>query len=158
MTHSRALPTHVAEAASRALDLMEERWANASDVSIAPLSPSQLRVLYTLEDHDGTNLRTLAQTLSITSAATSQLCDRIEAVGFLERAANPHNGREVQVQLTDPGRAYLERLRSERREVLMPIIESLPSRDRAALLDGLSAVAAVTASEAPPPAGTARGA
>ncbi|MFD3565888.1 MarR family transcriptional regulator [Streptomyces sp. NPDC058667] len=158
MTRSPVLPTHVAEAASRALELMEERWANGSEVSIAPLSPSQLRVLYTLEDHDGTSLRALARTLSITSAATSQLCDRIEAVGFLQRAANPRNGREVQVQLTDPGRAYLERLRSERRGVLMPIIESLPSRDRTALLHGLSAATAATAAEASPSAGTARGA
>ncbi|AYN42713.1 MarR family transcriptional regulator [Streptomyces dangxiongensis] len=123
---------------------MEERWANTPEVNIAPLSPSQLRVLYTLEDHDGTNLRTLARTLSITSAAVSQLCDRIEAAGFLERVPNPHNRREVQVQLTGSGRTYLERLRSERRQALTPIIEALPSHDRAALLDGLTALAAAT--------------
>ncbi|WP_308346389.1 MarR family winged helix-turn-helix transcriptional regulator [Streptomyces sp. ISL-66] len=122
-------------------------------MSIAPLSPSQLRVMYLLEDRDGVNLRSLAQALSISPAATSQLCDRIEAAGLLERVPNPHNGREVQVLLTGPGRTYLHNLRNQRRDTLAPVITALTAHDRAALLEGLAGLAAATGAADDPPAG-----
>ncbi|MFJ3231242.1 MarR family winged helix-turn-helix transcriptional regulator [Streptomyces sp. NPDC086787] len=122
--------------ASTAVELLEVLWGRAST---APASPSQMRVLLTLEHQDGINLRTLADSLASTPPSTSRLCDRLVAAGFVERAVSPANRREVQLHLSDRGRTFLDDLRARRQQELQAVLELMPVAKRTALLEGLEA-------------------
>jgi len=82
ISHPRPEPQEVARVTSEAAELLEVLWGRAST---APVSASQLRVLFILEHNEGINLRTLADALGSTPPSTSRLCDRLQAVGFVER-------------------------------------------------------------------------
>ncbi|MCX4853284.1 MarR family transcriptional regulator [Streptomyces canus] len=126
-----------------AVELLEVVWGRAST---APTSASQLRVLHILEHHDGINLRTLAESLASTPPATSRLCDRLVAAGFVERVVSEENRREVRLPLSGPGRAFLVDLRARRERELQTVLADMPAAKRVALLEGLEAfcVAAAT--------------
>lgn len=129
-----------------AVELLEVVWGRAST---APTSASQLRVLHVLEHHDGINLRTLAESLASTPPSTSRLCDRLQAAGFIERAASPEDRREVRLHLSGPGRAFLADLRSRREAELRKVLADMPAAKRIALLEGLEAFCATAAAQIP---------
>ncbi|QMV20831.1 MarR family transcriptional regulator [Streptomyces sp. SCUT-3] len=155
---SSPLPPPTAEAAcaaSSAVELLEVLWGRGREVSAAPVSPSQLRVLFVLEHQEGINLRTLAEAMESTPPSVSRLCDRLQAVGFLERAPCPSSRRELVLRLTRRGAAYLADLRARRERELHKVVAAMPPADRAALLAGLTSFCAAAAAEALPPAGEA---
>lgn len=90
---------------SQASELLEVLWGRAST---APVSASQLRVLFILEHHEGINLRTLADSLGSTPPSTSRLCDRLQAVGFVERRTSAGSRRELELFLSRRGSAFLD--------------------------------------------------
>ncbi len=122
--------------ASVAAELLEIVWGRAST---APVSSSQLRVLFILEHNEGINLRTLADGLGSTPPSVSRLCDRLEAVGFVERAPSSSSRRELQLHLSGRGRTFLRDLRVRREKELRAVVAQMPATKRAALLDGLEA-------------------
>ncbi|MBM9458784.1 MarR family transcriptional regulator [Nocardioides sp. zg-536] len=60
--------------------------------------------------------------LSVTSAATSQIVDRLEQRGHVRREPHPTDRRRTLVQLTDSGR-------TEAIELLMPMFRALAATD-----------------------------
>ncbi|MBY8883462.1 MarR family transcriptional regulator [Streptomyces sp. PTM05] len=132
----RRQPDEVARVASVAAELLEVLWGRAST---APVSTSQLRVLFILEHNEGINLRTLAETLGSTPPSMSRLCDRLEAVGFVERATSDTSRREVRLRVSARGREFLRDLRSRRERELRTVVERMAPAKRSALLDGLEA-------------------
>ncbi|MDF3301245.1 MarR family winged helix-turn-helix transcriptional regulator [Streptomyces tropicalis] len=136
----RPQPPEVARVTSEAAELLEVLWGRAST---APVSASQLRVLFILEHNEGINLRTLADTLGSTPPSTSRLCDRLEAVGFVRRQTAATSRREVQLELSRRGHAFLADLRARRETALQSVLERMPAAQRAALLTGLEAFCAV---------------
>ncbi|WP_435842114.1 MarR family winged helix-turn-helix transcriptional regulator [Streptomyces hirsutus] len=133
-------PGRAAEAACEVVELLEVLWDRGRDAApVAPVSTSQLRVLYSLEREQGINLRRLGEILGSSPPSVSRLCDRLEALGFVERTPSPVSRRELMLNLTRRGAAYLRELRVQREEVLRSVIESMPPDSRAALRDGLDA-------------------
>ncbi len=128
---------------SVAAELLEVLWGRAST---APVSSSQLRVLFILEHNEGINLRTLADALGSTPPSVSRLCDRLQAVGFVERAPSSSSRRELQLRLSGRGSAFLRDLRARREKELSAVVEQMPAARRAALLDGLEAFCDTAAS------------
>ena len=106
-------------------------------LTTAPVSTSQLRVLYILEHNEGINLRTLTEALGSTPPSVSRLCDRLQAVGFVERAPSTNSRRELQLRLSARGRTFLRDLRARRERELRAVIGRMPAKQRAALLAGL---------------------
>ncbi|KRD09470.1 MULTISPECIES: MarR family winged helix-turn-helix transcriptional regulator [unclassified Streptomyces] len=141
---SRPQPDQVARVTSQASELLEVLWGRAST---APVSASQLRVLFILEHHEGINLRTLADSLGSTPPSTSRLCDRLQAVGFVERRTAAGSRRELELFLSRRGRAFLADLRSRREAALEDVLEQMPAVQRSALLRGLEAFCAAAASQ-----------
>ena len=131
---------------STAAELLEVLWGRAST---APASVSQLRVLFILEHHEGINLRTLAGSLASTPPSTSRLCDRLQAVGFVERTVSATSRREVRLHLSKRGRAFLADLRERRERELRALLEQMPAAKRTALLSGLEAFCETAASRIP---------
>ena len=58
-------------------------------------------------DTEGTRIVTVAERLGTTRQAASQLVQAIERLGYLERAADPEDGRGVLVRHTAAGRKLL---------------------------------------------------
>ncbi|MDF9811264.1 MarR family transcriptional regulator [Streptomyces sp. SPB162] len=157
--HSSRPATHLDEAAGAAseiTELLEVLWNRGRNDSAAPVSASQLRVLFILADHEGINLRSLSEALGSAPPSVSRLCDRLQAVGFLERDPNPESRREVRLRLSGRGTKFLEELRARRREELSQVLVTMQPAARRDLLSGLRAFRNAAASEAPPlPARTA---
>ncbi|MYW04965.1 MarR family transcriptional regulator [Streptomyces sp. SID3343] len=140
--------------ATAAAELLETLLGRAST---APVSTSQLRALFLLEQHDGINLRTLADGLGSTPSSTSRLCDRLDAVGFVERLPSANSRRELQLRLSGRGRAFLVDLRARREREMAVVIARMPVESRAMLLTGLESLRSATASLAAEAADAARG-
>ena len=63
----------------------------------------------------------------------TQLIGRLQESGLVDRAADPADGRVVQVRLTEEGRAMLARRRAVRAERLAEILARLSPDEQAAL-------------------------
>lgn len=141
---SNPRPDEVARVTSEAAELLEVLWGRAST---APVSASQLRVLFILEHNDGINLRMLADALASTPPSTSRLCDRLEAVGFVERHVSTTSRRELCLRLSRRGQTFLVDLRARRERALRSVLEQMPAAKRTALLEGLEAFCVSAAAE-----------
>ncbi|MFV2119333.1 MarR family winged helix-turn-helix transcriptional regulator [Streptomyces sp. Act-28] len=127
-----------ARAAGEVIELLEILWEHGREVaSLVPVSATQLRVLYALEREDGINLRTLSELLGSAPSSVSRLCDRLEALGFVERFPSPVSRRELELRLTKPAKAHLGDLRARREKALTAAIAAMPPSTRASLLEGL---------------------
>lgn len=132
-------PRRAAQTACEVIELLEVLWERGRDaVSSAPVSASQLRVMYSLDREEGINLRTLGELLGSAPSSVSRLCDRLQALGFVERAPSPVSRRELELRLTGPGKEYLQELRVRREEALLAAIETMTPRTREALVEGLT--------------------
>ncbi|HZG06108.1 MAG TPA: MarR family transcriptional regulator [Streptomyces sp.] len=132
--HSR----DAARAASEVIELLEVLWERGREAaSPVPVSASQLRVLYVLDRDEGINLRTLSEALGSAPSSVSRLCDRLQAVGFVERAPSPASRRELELRLTGRGRTYLRDLRELREKALAVAIAEMSPTARKALAEGL---------------------
>ncbi|MBO8186340.1 MarR family winged helix-turn-helix transcriptional regulator [Streptomyces spirodelae] len=141
--------------AGEVIELLEVLWERGrNSAAAAPVSPSQLRVMYCVGRDEGMNLRTLGEALGSAPSSVSRLCDRLEAIGFVERSPSPTSRRELELRLTRRGRAYLRDMREQREEVLLEILTAMPSREREALLKGLKGFVAAAEGSSCPPAAT----
>nr|WP_234320053.1 MarR family transcriptional regulator [Streptomyces sp. SBT349] len=128
-----------ARAASDVIELLEVLWERGRDAaSPVPVSSSQLRVLYILERDEGINLRGLGDLLGAAPSSVSRLCDRLQAVGFVERATSQTSRRELELRLTAGGRRFLAELRERREEALTAAIATMTPAARSALVEGLA--------------------
>lgn len=93
---------------------------------------------YSLDREEGLNLRTLGELLGSAPSSASRLCDRLQALGFVERAPSPVSRRELELRLTSQGRAYLLELRPRREEALLAAIAAMTPTAREAVLEGLT--------------------
>ncbi|MFD7818968.1 MarR family winged helix-turn-helix transcriptional regulator [Streptomyces sp. NPDC059785] len=129
---------------SEAAELLEIVWGRAST---SPVSASQLRVLFILEHNEGINLRSLADALGSTPPSTSRLCDRLQAVGYVERRPSATSRRELRLFLSPRGSSFLRELRSRREAALESVLAQMPASQRTALLRGLESFCAAAAAQ-----------
>ncbi|MEU3409114.1 MarR family transcriptional regulator [Streptomyces sp. NPDC006670] len=131
---------------SELIELLEVVWERSRDTAGAPpVSSAQARVLFLVEANGQLNLSELGKLLEAAPPSATRLCDRLQAVGFLERHPGAGDRREVLIRLTPAGLTYLERLRTRRQEVLAEAMAGMPEASRAALATGLAAFCAAVA-------------
>lgn len=118
------------------------RWA----VRVVPKQMS-MTALSTLSTLAAGPLRVsdLAEREGATQPGMTALVNRLAAAGYVERAADPHDGRATLVQLTAPGEHVLDERRAARIAALRAEIETLPPEHRRALADALPAIEFLTA-------------
>ncbi len=135
---SRQPPHEAAREASEVIELLEVLWEQGRDaVRTAAVSPSQLRVLYSLDREEGINLRRLGELLDSAPSSVSRLCDRLQAMGLIERAPSPVSRRELELHLTPKARKYLAELRTRREQALLTALDLMPAKARRDLIKGL---------------------
>ena len=68
------------------------------------LSMSQIGALYHLRRHGSSGVSDLGEHLGVTSAAASQMLERLVQQGLILRTEDPHDRRSKQIMLTEKGR------------------------------------------------------
>ncbi|MFD5932539.1 MarR family winged helix-turn-helix transcriptional regulator [Streptomyces sp. NPDC060333] len=123
------------------VELLDVIWENARQgTAAAPASASQLRLMYLVDRRPGIRMRALADLLGAAAPSVTRLCDRLEALAFIERHPCPDSGREITLRLTPAGQAHLARIRESREQTLSQALASMTSDNRRALATGLAAL------------------
>jgi DNA-binding MarR family transcriptional regulator len=101
------------------------------DRALKPLgiTRSQWWVLAFLSRHDGMTQTSLASDLDLTKVAIGGLLDRMEASGYVERRADPNDGRARRVHLTSAGIALVGTIRENVEAVEVGILAKIPEAD-----------------------------
>ncbi|QFU86632.1 MarR family winged helix-turn-helix transcriptional regulator [Amycolatopsis sp. YIM 10] len=131
-------PEELLHVLTEVVEQVEVIWERSRSTSPAPLSVSQLRAMFVLETAEYLNVRDLATALNSSPPSVSRLCDRLQAVGFLDRSSSSVSRREVELRLSDRGRQYLVELRERRTAHLRDVIGALPATTRSQLAGGLA--------------------
>jgi DNA-binding MarR family transcriptional regulator len=144
----RALATQVAAGLERLVGLIR---------SLSPpsgLSLTATLTLTTLERSGPCRLTSLAASQGVTQPAMTQLIARLREAGLVERAADPGDGRIVQIRITADGRALVARRRAVRAERLAGWLAQLSPEEQAALAAALPVIEALARSRPGPLAPT----
>ena len=94
------------------------------------------------------HLRQLAERLGMTDQGASKIVDEMERRGYVERRADPSDGRVKQLRLTRRGRAALAMARRFHAAYERRLRDAAGARDVAALRRVLEVVVAATGSSA----------
>lgn len=111
------------------------------------LTHPQYLVMLALWERSPRTVRSVADALYLEPPTLTPLLKRLEAIGYVTRARNPSNERELAVELTDRGRALRERAEQVPRQIVerlgVPLDVLAEVRDR--LTDLLAATRAAAA-------------
>src|SRR5690349_20435406 len=107
------------------------------------LSLTAAATLTTLERSGPSRLTALAAYEGVTQPAMTQLVDRLQGMGLLERTPDPSDGRVVRVRITGAGRTLLARRRAVRAERVAELLVRLSPGDQALLTAALPAMEAL---------------
>jgi DNA-binding MarR family transcriptional regulator len=99
----------------------------------------QFRMLVVLSTRGATKLVTVADLLQVAPSTAMRMIDRLIAAGLADRQTNPDNRRETLLQLTEEGRRAVEDVTARRRAEIAAIVERLVPKQRAALVEALTA-------------------
>jgi DNA-binding MarR family transcriptional regulator len=106
------------------------------------LTTTQIRVLSLLAAAaDGLSLTAIADQLDLGRPSASRICQRLVRDRLVTRSQGP--GHEIRLALTSEGIETLGRLDELRLRLLRPLVDQLPSPQRAAAIDALTAFAVV---------------
>jgi DNA-binding MarR family transcriptional regulator len=115
------------------------------------LSLTSAATLATLERFGPSRLTWLAAREGVTQPAMTQLIARLQDAGLVDRAADPADGRVVQVRITADGLAMLAGRRAVRAERLAGLLDRLSPDEREALATALPAMDALVNAQRPEP-------
>jgi DNA-binding MarR family transcriptional regulator len=97
----------------------------------------QIIVMYSLTWEGPQPMSTLAQTLRLSLAATSQLVDRLVEGDYVRREENQDDRRVRIVKMRPRGKQFMDRLNEIRRRELAEAFDRLPREVRRRLTDVL---------------------
>jgi DNA-binding MarR family transcriptional regulator len=123
----------------RLIGLANRSTAGASTVYMyeSGLTFPQIIVMYALTWQGPQPMTTLAQTLRLSLAATSQLVDKLVEGQFVAREEDPNDRRVRIVRMRPHGKQFMDRLDEMRRRELTEAFDQLPPKVRARLADVL---------------------
>lgn len=144
----------IADALVTASRLLLDITARSVAVVDDTLTVPQLRVLVILSSRGATNLTTLAGQLDVQPSTIGRMAERLVTAGLIDRRPHPSSRREIVVELTRRGRAVVDTVAARRRAEIARVIETMPARERQAMLRALHAF---TEAGGEPPADTPAG-
>uniref|UniRef100_UPI000B0236EE MarR family winged helix-turn-helix transcriptional regulator n=1 Tax=Streptomyces niveiscabiei TaxID=164115 RepID=UPI000B0236EE len=104
------------------------------------LSLAQLRTLVALEGCGPVKLAVLAEVLGVNSSTALRSVMRLEQAGLVDRRASEVSRREVVLRLTGRGEDLVRQVLDHRRREVEKLVEGVPPRVRAGLVEGLRAL------------------
>jgi len=134
------------DAALDALLLASRTLVAISAQSIAAVvdevDPVQFRVLVVVASRGPCSLGGVAAAVGLHVSTASRTCDRLVAMGLLDRAASPADRRNLELTLTVEGTALVGRVLRGRRAALEPVLGKLSARQHRRLTTALRDFAA----------------
>ena len=106
----------------------------------ADISPGAFSALAALSAAGPLRSGDLATREGVAAPTMTRIVASLEDAGYVQRTADPQDGRAVLVDLTDTGAALLVGERSTRARELRRRVAALPASDRAALVAALPAL------------------
>lgn len=98
------------------------------------VNPGQFPVLLTLWEQDGVTQAELVEQLAVEQPTMAGTLKRMERDGFIERVADPDDGRQAHINLTRRGRALQDVLIASARETNAVALGGLSATDAALLV------------------------
>lgn len=106
-----------------------EQSLNKQDITLA-----QFEILMTLKNCQGISQQELAEHMLVTKGNVCVLVERLEKSGWVERSADPTDGRAYRLGLTPAGRVMLKRVLPDQRAVIEEVFGSLSITESRQLL------------------------
>lgn len=97
------------------------------------ITPGQYTVLALLNGSGPSTLRALAESEHVQAPSMTRIVNALADQGFVTRSADPDDGRQVRVDITDAGRTVLAEARSQRTAWLAQRVAGLSEDDRLTL-------------------------
>jgi DNA-binding MarR family transcriptional regulator len=147
---SRPRFIHLLNSAQRRLQqwiALQQSLATADGV--VPPSPAQAGVLFALAQADGQTMGELATTLDLAPSAMSGLVQRMEALGWVARHADEHDGRTLRVWLLPAGQAQLPALKKALQRINNRLAEGFTEDELAVVARWLTHVQRLDDRQAP---------
>lgn len=102
------------------------------------LSMSQLSALFHLNSMGMSGVTDLGDHLGVTSAAASQMLDRLVKQGLIQRSEDPHDRRVKQIVLTDKGCLVLDEGTRARQSWLSDLADIIPDDEKGPIMAALN--------------------
>ncbi|MEA3560196.1 MAG: MarR family transcriptional regulator [Candidatus Omnitrophota bacterium] len=99
------------------------------------ISMPHVFILGMLNERGSCNMSEIAGELSITTSAVTGLVDRMLNLGLLERIRGEKDRRIVRVKATKKGNDTINRIISQRREMMMKVFSQIDKQDREKYLE-----------------------
>lgn len=103
-------------------------------IASLPLGMSDFAILEALLHKGPLPVNTIAAKVRLTSGSASVAVDRLQAQGFVERGAHPHDRRMRVVHLTPSGRKLIQAAFAEHAAALEQAASGLSRQERATLV------------------------
>jgi DNA-binding MarR family transcriptional regulator len=120
---------------ARALAGIAIRSLEAAPVSV---TVPQHRVLVLLSEGP-LAVGTIAVQLGVNPSNATRLCDRLQRMDLVERSRSAQDGREVQVTITEAGRALVDEVFDYRRRAVAEVLGDLPPEQARAAVEAMTA-------------------
>jgi DNA-binding MarR family transcriptional regulator len=117
--------------AARALVAISARSLAEVDDAV---TPPQLRVLVMIASRGPLNLGAVARGLGVHPSNATRACDRLVLAGLLDRRDDPADRRNLQLRLTEKGRALVDDVMDRRRHAILEVLDRMPALQRTALV------------------------
>ena len=118
-------------AACRVLVAVSARSLAAVDDTV---DLAHFRALVVVASRGPMSLGELALATGMNLSTASRMCDRLVGMDLLDRTDDPANRRQLRLSLTGAGEKLVARAMDQRRAALRPMLEHLPKRRRAQLV------------------------
>ena len=98
------------------------------------LTPSKLRALELLAQHDGLRIGELADRVGVDDTTATRLVDRLEELGLAERHGEDADRRATTVELTDEGSELVSGVALQRQQFFADVLGTLEAEERIQLV------------------------
>jgi DNA-binding MarR family transcriptional regulator len=102
------------------------------------LSISQVGALFQLSHLGISSVSKIADKLGVTSAAASQMLDRLVTQGLIDRSEDTSDRRAKQLVLTERGGRFINEVMKARQRWFQSVAEEMSAKERRTVVSGLS--------------------
>jgi DNA-binding MarR family transcriptional regulator len=102
-----------------------------------PVAVAEAHALMELTREEPLLQKDLASRLRLEKSTVSRLVKTLEERGWIGRTKSPHDGRAIELRLTEAGRQIAARLAETRRAKFAQVLEAIPGKKRASVMQAL---------------------
>ena len=101
------------------------------------ITPPQLNALVILVEQDGITMGELCDRMYLACSTATDLIDRMERNGLIERERDLTDRRVIRLRVKDPGRRVIEEVMKARKRYLGGVLKQVPEEEHESLIKSL---------------------